>query len=210
MIISKDFAELIGALIGDGHIYRRNRKYQIGFTGNPITDKKYFEYLKKLILKEWNKNAKIKKRGRGIRMVIDSKEICNLLIDVVGIPHGEGKCEKVFIPHEIFRDWKLCKRTIRGIVDTDGTVFVARKPRVEKYPSIEIATSSKLLAKQIKEVLQKQGFRVAKIWGSKSKNSKRITYRVPLNGKTNLNKWVEEIGFSNPYKMNRAISYLKN
>jgi len=38
---------------------------------------------------------------------------------------------------------------------------------------------------------------------------KRTTYKVPLNGRDNVRKWITEIGFSNPYKMDRAINALK-
>jgi len=208
MELNEGVAELIGALLGDGYIYQKNRKYQIGFVGSPLTDKEYFELLKRLILTEWNKEAKIKFRERGLRMVINSKEICNFLINDLEIPHGEGKCEKIKIPNKLLDDWKLTKCVIRGLVDTDGSVFVARKPGVEKYPSIEITTTSKELAYQLREILIKQGFRVANIWESKSKTSRRIVYRVPLNGKENIKKWINEIGFSNPYKMNQALSYI--
>lgn len=209
MKITEGIAELIGALIGDGYIYRSHRKYQIGFVGSPKTDRDYFEKLKQLVLDEWKKNAKIKFRARGLRMVIDSKEICDFLINELGIAHGEGKCERVKIPEEIFKDWKLVKNTIRGIVDTDGSVFVAKKPGVEKYPSIEITTTSKELAQQLRDILIKKDFRVANIWKDRHAQ-KRIAYRVPLNGKENIKKWIDEVGFSNPYKLNRAISYIKN
>ena len=209
MKITGGMAELIGALIGDGYIYRSHRKYQVGFVGSPFTDKEYFEKLKSLILNEWKKDAKIKLRERGLRMVIDSKKICTFLIDDLRIAHGEGKCEKVKIPDKILEDWNLTKNTIRGIVDTDGSVFVARKPGVEKYPSIEITTTSKELAGQLRDVLINKGFRVANIWTNKSKTNKRIAYRIPLNGKENIKKWLNEIGFSNPYKQRRAISYIR-
>ena len=52
MRINERTAELIGALISDGHICRKNNKYHIGFTGHIITDVKYFEYLSKLIKEE--------------------------------------------------------------------------------------------------------------------------------------------------------------
>ncbi len=104
---------------------------------------------------------------------------------------------------------EFSKAYIKSIVDTDGSVFVANKPGLMNYPSIEITTTSYNLANQIKDLLCSQGFRVAKIWKYKSKLSKRITYKIPLNGKDNLLNWVKEIGFSNPYKMKRALSYLK-
>jgi DNA-binding transcriptional regulator WhiA len=211
MEISPELAELVGALIGDGFIYNNFNKYRIGFTGNQINDKAYFDFLKGLILKVWNKEAKIKERWRGLRIVINSKEAVTFLINELKLPFGEGKCEKVTIPKEIIDDWGLAKYAIRGIVDTDGSVFVAKKPGIDKYPSIEITTVSSKLALQLKNILEKQGFRVAKIWAYKSKFKKgRITYKVPLNGKKNIIKWINEIGFSNPYKLQRAIESIKN
>jgi len=209
MKITEGVAELIGALIGDGYIYTGHRKYQIGFVGSPKTDKGYFENLKRLIYSEWKKESKITLRERGLRIVINSKELVNFLIDELNIPHGEGKCEKVIIPEIIANDWNLARKAIRGIADTDGSVFVAQKPGIKNYPSIEITTSSRALAEQIKNLLSEKGFRVANIWSYKSKLSKRTTYKVPLNGKENVRKWIEEIGFSNPYKLNRALEYSK-
>ena len=210
MELNEGVSELIGALIGDGYIYRKNRKYQIGYVGSPITDKEYFEKIKILIAQEWNKDVKVRFRERGLRIVFNSKELCSFLIEGLGIPHGEGKCERVKIPNKIASDWSLAKYAIRGIFDTDGSVFVAKKPGIEKYPSIELTTTSKGLAFQVRDLLIKQGFRVANIWQSKSISSTRIAYRVPLNGKNNIKMWVDKIGFSNPYKMQRALDYIKN
>ena len=209
MEITKGTAELIGVIIGDGHIYRKNRKYQIGITGSPITDKEYFEILKDLIFREWKKEVKIKFRERGLRIVFDSKKICNFLINDLNFPHGKGKGERVEIPKIIFDDLNLVKHTIRGITDTDGSVFVSRKPGIEKYPCIEITTTSKNLANQLKLVLTEIGFRVTLRSHKPKIPSSLIVYRIALNGKKNLEKWIKEIGFSNSYKQDRALDYLK-
>jgi len=209
MNLTEDLAEIIGILIGDGYIYRKNRKYQIGFVGSPKTDIELFDRLKELIFKEWKKEVNAKVRERGLRMVFNSKEICSFLIDDLKIPHGEGKCEKVKIPEEIFNNWDLAKYTIRGIMDTDGTVFVSKKPGIEEYPTMEITTTSIVLANQLREILLQQGFRVANIRKSLSKLSKRPAYRVPLHGKNNVRKWLDEIGFSNKYKRDRALEYIQ-
>jgi len=210
MEISNELAELIGIIIGDGNIYRKNNKYRVGFTGNIANDKEYFEYIKKLIKKEWNKDARIFVGGRGLRIVINSKEVCNLLINELKLPYGEGKGEKVVIPEIIAQNWNIVRHTIRGIVDTDGSVFISRKPRIEKYPSIEITTTSQKLAIQLKKILEVRGFRVNKIRVVLSKNSILPINRIALNGRVQLKKWKEEIGFSNPYKLERAVSYLKD
>lgn len=209
MKITKELAEIVGIYIGDGYIYRKNRKYQIGFVGNPITDKEMFDNLKVLILKEWNKETKIKFRERGLRLVFNSKEICESLIGGLGLAHGKGKCEKVFIPENILDDWNLAKYALRGIIDSDGSVFVSKKPGIEKYPTIEITTTSLILAEQLRNILLEQGFRVANIRKSFSKLSKLPAYRVPLHGKRNIEMWLNKIGFSNKYKENRAKSYIQ-
>ena len=196
MNLTEGIAEIIGILIGDGYIYSKNNKYQIGFVGSPKTDVELFNHLQKLILNEWNKPSKIKLRERGLRLVINSKEICNFLTKELSFPSGKNKCENVFIPEEILKDWNLSRKTLRGIMDTDGTIFVSRKPGIEKYPTIEITTTSKILAEQLKKILEEKNFRVANIRIFR-KEGKRIVYRVALHGKGNVKKWLEKIGFSN-------------
>ncbi|MCX6750979.1 MAG: hypothetical protein NTZ83_05960 [Candidatus Pacearchaeota archaeon] len=115
----------------------------------------------------------------------------------------------MFIPQIIFDNWELARYTLRGIMDSDGSVFVSRKPGIERYPSMEITTTSLRLANQIRFLLIERGFRVTKIRSALSKTSKRIAYRVCLYGKENIRKWLREIGFSNLYKKNRALEYIQ-
>ena len=202
--------ELIGAIIGDGHIHIiPKRNYVVGFTGHPITDKLYYEILRKHVYRAWNYNVKkTMVRGGALRMAIYSKKITKRLTAGFGLAHNYGKCYRVTIPEQIEEDWELARHTIRGIVDTDGSIFVANKPRCPNYPSIEISTTSIKLAKQLRCILKNNGFKPAHIWQSKSKISSHVAYRVPLNGRENLKKWVNAIGFTNPYKLQRATSAL--
>lgn len=208
MELNENTAELIGAVIGDGNIYRKDNHYRIGFTGHPVTDKDYFIYLQNLIKKEWNKDGKIVDRGNKIQMIINSKENCLFLINDMKIIYGKEKSLKAKIPEQIKNNWNFMKSFIRGITDTDGTVFVAKKPGIEKYPSIEITSINKKLLEQIKSSLEERNFRVANIWQFERREDKRDCYRLALNGQKNLRKWIDEIGFSNPYKLERAKSYL--
>jgi intein/homing endonuclease len=207
MKISKEKAELIGAIIGDGFLHQHKNSRRIGLVGSPQTDREYFEVIKDLIRKVWDKEVKIVERERGLRITFGSKLVFNELIDL-GIPKGKEKCSKVTIPKVIREDWNLARHTIRGITDTDGSVFTSNKPGSPNYPSIEITTSSNNLAVQLKELLEEQGFRVGKIWSYKSKLSKLRTYKVGLNGKKNVKMWLKQISFSNPYKLKRAKSYI--
>jgi len=211
MKITEGQAEVVGMYLGDGYIYkdRNKNRYQIGFVGSPKTDIGLFERLRELIKKEWGKDVKFGTRARGLRMVFRLKEMSDFFIKDLGLPFGEGKCERIKIPPEIYGKWNLAKKTIRGFMDTDGSVFVSKKPGIERYPTMEITTTSRILANQLRPILLEKGFRVTNIRASTSKLSKRMAYRVPLHGRKNLKKWLEEIGFSNKYKLDRAKNYIQ-
>ena len=203
--MDKNISELIGIIIGDGNLDNIQKHYRIGITGDPVNDRDYFFYVQSLIKKTWNKDVKIARRGRGIRIVVNSKPIFLEMTQKYGLPIGEGKCEKVIIPEIIANNWNLARHVIRGIVDTDGSIFVANKPGSPNYPSIEITTCSAKLAEQLRNLLQKHEFRVANIWCDRPRTpNSRPSYKVPLNGRENVRKWLQHIGFSNPVKRRKA------
>lgn len=205
-MFEKSELELVGALIGDGHIHKKNSKYYFGLTGNKVTDKEYFFTIARLIEIVWGKKVRVFESGGGLRIRVYSKRIVNRLINVFSLPFNAGKCYVVSIPSVLVYDFAQCKHVLRGIVDTDGSVFVSDKKGSPNYPSIEITTVSEKLAIQIRTVLVSNGFRVANLRQYNSKLSVKPAFKVCLYGKNNLKKWVEEIGFSNPVKLEKACS----
>jgi len=203
-------AELIGALIGDGYISLASGKYILGFTGHPKDDKEYYNYLSNLMLDVWGKEPYKEVRFRGLRMKIYSKPACLRLINFWGLAFGKEKSLYVVIPPRIFYEPALARAVVRGVVDTDGSVFCSKKPGIEKYPSIEITTISHKLGEQLRDLLLCWGFRVPKIRSYLSKRSKHRAYKVCLYGRRNLSRWCAEIGFSNPTKHNKALSLLSD
>ncbi len=210
MYISKEECELLGALLGDGFVSLASQKYIFGLTGNPVTDKAYFEYLCSIIQIVCNKTVFSKFRSNGVRISVYSKEYCLRLINEFNFFAGAGKAINAKIPEFILSDLELLKFVLKGLFDTDGSVFCSKKPGVEKYPSLELTTSSIILAEQVQNTLLIKGFRVTKIRSYFSKLSKHRTYKVCLYGKGNLHKWMDEIGFSNPYKSARAKALLSS
>jgi hypothetical protein len=206
---NEKLAEFIGIVIGDGFLDGNFGHYNIGIVGHPIKDKEYYYYIQKLIKEICDKDVRIVHRARGLRMTFGCKELFQELTQNYDLPIGEGKCQKVVIPRIIMNDWNLAKFTIKGIADTDGSVFCSNKPGAPNYPSIEITTSNINLAEQARLMLIKQGFRVAKIWKYKSKNSSVVSYKIPLNGYKNLELWIQKIGFSNGVKLKKAIELIK-
>lgn len=201
-------AEFVGALIGDGYLESTPGHYRFGLVGHPENDMEYYVYLRQIAYDLWQKSPSIGVRARGLRMTISSKEAYTLLTSELGLPIGHRKSSEVLIPSQILSDWGLLRRCIRGIFDTDGSVFSSKKPRVANYPSLEITTSSVGLANQIRDALLAHGYRVAKIRSYKSRHSVLRSYKICLYGRRNLAKWMEEIGSSNPVKRDKAMELL--
>jgi hypothetical protein len=201
-------AELIGVVMGDGWLSNCQNHYRIGIVGDKKLDWPYFEYLKTLVKDVWNKDPRLFVASGGLRTVINCKTAFLELTREYGIPVGDGKCLAIRIPKEVICDWELARHTIRGLADTDGTIFTADKPGSPNYPSIEITTVSRELAEQLNIMLTGQGFRVGKIWQYTSKLSRVPTYKVALNGYENVMRWMQEIGFSNPRKHKKAEDVL--
>ncbi|MBU0635912.1 hypothetical protein KKE06_02700 [Candidatus Micrarchaeota archaeon] len=208
MNVSENECELVGAIIGDGHIYRGFGKYLVGVTGHRTNDAEYLKHLCTLIELEWGIKKKPFFRGGGLRIVFQSKPIVERLLGFFELPFGAKKCYTVVIPSVLRNDWKYSRHVLRGLVDTDGSVFVSKKPGIDRYPSLEITTVSKELASQTRNILLSQGFRAANLRFSYSRLSTRPAYKVALFGWKNLLKWFNEIGFSNPVKREKARAIL--
>jgi hypothetical protein len=124
----------------------------------------------------------------------------------LGMLSGKKKSHEVCIPDQIVKKgWNFVKWTIRGIMDTDGTLFFSKKTyKFPVYPTIEIRTYSRKLALQITNILEKKGFRV------KLRGSNKMGYHVSLYGMKMLKKWMKEIGFSNPKHIDKLLQSSKN
>jgi hypothetical protein len=143
----------------------------------------------------------LKIRERGIRFRLQDKQAFELLTKL-DIPVGEGKARHVRIPDIIEKKgWRYVRWVLRGIVDTDGTLFFSKKT-YEKivYPTIEIRTYSRYLGMQIDRLLKRKGFR------SRLRGNSLRGFHVGLYGSNMLQKWISEIGFSNERHINKYLS----
>ncbi|MBL7054268.1 hypothetical protein ISS05_00755 [Candidatus Woesearchaeota archaeon] len=86
-------------------------------------------------------------------------------------------------------------------------MFVSDKKGAPNYPCIELTTVCFDLANVARNFLKKLGFNDVKIRSYKYSHSNNYSYKVSLYGYDNLAKWIEEIGFSNQYKSNKALKY---
>ena len=154
-----------------------------------------------ILLLEWG--------GRGLRLIFNSKDVFMYFMKELGLIYGRGKCSKVQIPNIFYDDKKHILRLVRGIFDTDGTIFTSKKPGVLKYPTIELTTTSQVLANQIKKILSENGFRAnIRVFIYKNRNV-LPSYKVSMYGNINVLRWYEKVGFSNPLKKKRLLETVK-
>ena len=186
-----EISELVGAIIGDGNIWAK--KYEIVITGDKTKDSSYFEYLTGLIKRNFGYSPHIRYREGALRLVVRSKQIFEALSCF--FPNGKT-AKTVKIPENV-DDYAV----LRGIFDTDGSIFFSKKPGICEYPAIEITTISKTLAGQLLELLQKLEFRPT-IRSSKEINE---TFKIALNGRRQTEMWLERIGSSNKTKLEKLL-----
>ncbi len=192
MQISLDMCELIGAIIGNGNVYK-NRYVEI--SGDGKLDLNYFKQkLLPIIQKELSYNPSIRTGSFGVRLRINNKNF-TIFLNNLGIQSGEGKTYNVIIPTTISDDWELSKACIRGIIDTDGCLsFDKRKTYKTPYPRIILHIRNKRLSWQLYKLFLSNGY--------KPTFSKQMTpwgeaYTVYLSGKEQVLKYIKDIGFSN-------------
>ena len=120
-------AELLGVLAGDGHVSRIN--YEISVTCHKKLDKDYINNrVSKLFLDLFSIDAKIResKENNVVRCSVHSKMLSEYLTTNFLIPRGKKK-GKLHIPTQIRTEKELLIPYIRGLFDTDGSIYCRRK-----------------------------------------------------------------------------------
>jgi hypothetical protein len=201
MELNDKLAEFTGIIIGDGCLYRKQNLIMI--TGNIKEDSLYYENIRNFIYKIIKKKPKIRVGGRGLRLIMKNKDFFNFFYNYLEMRYEGNKTYTVVIPSLILKNLEFTKSCLRGIADTDGSIFTSNKPGSPNYPSIEITTVSKNLAFQIRNILEKIGYRATLRWYDPKNDVQVRTYKIGLNGWLMLKKWYYDIGFSHPMKMKK-------
>lgn len=192
MKLTCDMAELIGAIIGDGNIYK-NRYVEI--SGDRKLDINYFKQkLLPIIVRELSYTPSIRTGSFGVHLRINNKKF-TIFLNNLGIQSGKGKTYNVLIPKIISKNWELSKACIRGIIDADGCLsFDKRKIYKTPYPRIILHIRNRGLCLQIYQLFLSRNFYPTL---SNQMTPFGRAYTVYLNGKVQVLKYMEEIGFSN-------------
>lgn len=186
-------AEFVGILLGDGNIFVKKYSskhvvYQVRICGDKNNEKDYMLYfVRSLIIELFKLVPKVKfHKNSAIYICINSKPLVEFL-KKIGLKSGNKITNCITIPF-----WIKCKKSylqacIRGLIDTDGSVFRLSNKN-PNYIRISFKNRNKKLLKDVKVALTKLGFSPSKI----------IYFNIFITRQSDVKKYVKEIGFKNP------------
>ncbi len=193
---NEKLAELVGIILGDGNISvierDKSKSYVIRIVGDERKDKKYLiDYVKPLCEELFNIKVKTHKHKQfnALYLTINSKQAVEFLISV-GLKKGNKIENQLTIPSWIFEQERLLKACLRGLVDTDGSIYEL-KPQWPGIWQICFTNRNNKLLEDFKRGLQIVGIDCSKI--SKRGN----TPQVYITKKEAVGKFYKEIGFAN-------------
>ena len=201
IILDDDMAEFCGVLMGDGNLWTNDRKYEITITGNP-KDKGHLDFIADYVIRAVKPRVYYRIRGRGLRLTIYSKVFFLFLTNFVGFGFGSRKsCGAIPLRIAEFRSFRL--RFIRGIFDTDGSVFTSDKRGVMDYPTIELTNENQDLLLSIRKILDAEGFKTT------FRKSNSNTFKIAIHGNKMIWLWSNVVGSSHPRKRLKMESIIK-
>ncbi|MFH1237012.1 MAG: LAGLIDADG family homing endonuclease [Candidatus Aenigmatarchaeota archaeon] len=194
---SIELAEIIGIILGDGNLYWNGEKgvYALKIAGDLKTERDYLlNFVKPLVDDIFKINSKIEMRKNEIFITVYSKEIIKIL-ESFGLKNGNKKVNNVGIPEWIKTDTNFLKSCIRGLIDTDGSIFrMSRRDR--KLLRISFKNKSKNLLFDARSGLISLGFSPSKI----------ILDQFFLSKKEEIEKYKTNIRFNNIKHVRRMLN----
>lgn len=209
--ITPEIAEFLGWHLGDGCISTSKGRYEYALTGD-ITEE--YLFYQNIIVPRFNKIFKNFLKEPVFLKKHTSVGICGIYLfnkKFVSFLRRDfnlksGKKIDVRIPSLIKTEsQKSC--FLRGLFDTDGSIYfcksyVKRKNKslyeIFHYePKIKLATISRELIDQVREILMELGFSPRLYKPRRQKRNENLMYALVLDIKKDTRKWIKEIGFKN-------------
>lgn len=152
---SKELAEFVGILLGDGGISER----QIIITLHRVTDQKYSMFVRNLIEKLFHLKAGIYCDTRSLAdsIVISRTGLVQFCVERLGLQIGNKVKHQVDIPLWIKGRQTYRIACLRGLIDTDGSVYThsyTSQGKRYRYKKIQYTSLSKPLARSAYAIMK--------------------------------------------------------
>lgn len=196
---SEYLAELIGILIGDGHL----SAFQVSMTTNSRTDMEHAIFVQKLFKRLFKLSAKVtaRKYENAVNVVVSSKGLVNYL-NKCGMPVGNKIKNGLAVPPWIYSNLNYQKAFIRGLFDTDGCIYLDRhliRGKLYQHLGWTITSYASALVEGIIKILVNLDFKPTFRPSQKS---------VFLRRGRDIKRYFSLIGTHNPKHFNRFQSFM--
>ncbi|HLD87683.1 MAG TPA: LAGLIDADG family homing endonuclease [Candidatus Nanoarchaeia archaeon] len=152
--MTEEMAEFIGILAGDGSLSLSH--HEVAVSGHLKLDEEFMiGRVARLLSRLFGVRVKIKRhlKNNNIRCVVNSKRLSNFLASRFGLPKGK-KLGKLHIPQEIAESPKYLSSYLRGLFDTDGSIYMRRKRSLV----LSIISKDALYLQEVKKGMEDLGF----------------------------------------------------
>jgi hypothetical protein len=130
-------AELVGVLLGDGHIAR----WQVMVYLN-LTEEVMAHHVQRLIERLFGILPALHKRQRYYVVVASSRSLVEWLVQC-GICAGDKMKRRAVVPEWVFKQRAFMRACLRGLIDTDGSLFTHKHHvRGHAYEHVGISFTS--------------------------------------------------------------------
>ena len=116
-----------------------------------------------------------------------------------GLVYGNKIKNKASFPKWIFTNNKYIFAALRGLLDTDGGVYLKQKNYNRIF--LEFQTHSEIISKGVMSLLSKSGF-------SPSKSTSKGAFNVRVQNQNEVHTFFRKIGSSNPKNIVRYNEFL--
>ncbi len=195
-------AEVMGIILGDGSLYYSEKfaAYQLRISGHKFDDEAYFlKIVKPLFEKVFLVKFYIKKskKRKSIWLCVQRKDVF-VTVESLGFPHGNKKKNRVRIPFWIRKNKKLMRACIRGIFDTDGSVYP--KSKNHKFSALWIKSGIPSLLEDIVHALRTLGYS-PHVWKGNG------TPYACIYKKEDVFRFAREVGFNNQKHQKNFVKF---
>jgi intein/homing endonuclease len=204
--IDEDLAEIIGIHIGDGCI-SQNKRYSEYYLGGDLTEEKEYHdkwvtplFNKKIMMPLFKKKVKYKEHPKvGIYGFHIFNEKLVSFFKKLNMPSGSKK--NIQIPKQIIINKELAKRFLRGLFDTDGSIYfhknLSTRNPIHNRPVIKLGTVSEILICQVFDLLKNLGLHPRLKKPYKGKRDLNHIHTVLIYRKKDIEYFIEHVRFKN-------------
>ncbi|MBI4210402.1 MAG: hypothetical protein HY544_02760 [Candidatus Diapherotrites archaeon] len=210
MELTSELAELTGVVIGDGCLskyfanYDKRWRYEIAFTGNNDEYAYYRDFVQPIFKSYFGVKGRLFiHKDNSTRFHVLSRKVFDFFANL-GIPVGE-KSHSVFIPRKIMADSELRVPCLRGVWDTDGSIYQRYSRQYKNHPKHYSNLKSMLLKMSSKAIIEdvKEGLTELSIRSSNITQDSEGAFRLYISDQAEIAKFLEKVGFRNFHHLRR-------